>query len=199
MISFGTGPSLLNYLSAPTSASSDASTSASTATNAATNARVAATAKAALAAAGNTHQATVAERALDKQQTALATNLRAAMARAGVKLTGSVEFSLVSDGTLAVKGTEADTRATTAFLKADTSKPGFSAQLSALARDAGKFSATVQQSAAITQAARYGGKSGGVMSLYASLMQQSNAAPAVFSVSAGSSSLTYPGVLATKA
>jgi hypothetical protein len=198
MISFGTGNSLLSYLTAQSSQNSG-STDTTASASAATNARVAATAKAALAAAGSTHQASVAERALDKQQTALAANLRAAMAQAGVKLSGPVEFSVVSDGTLAVKGTEADARAATEFLKADASKPGFSAQLTALARDAGKLSATIQQSAAISQAARYGGRSGGVMSLYASLMQQSNTAPAVFTVSASTSSLTYPGVLAAKA
>lgn len=203
MISFGTGNSLLSYLSAQTSQnagsaeSSAASTTAAATANA--KARSSATAQAALAAAGSTHQASVAGRALDKQQALLATDLRAAMVTAGVKLSGAVEFSVGSDGSVGIKASDADKAATTAFLKADTSRPGFATRVATLARDALKLSSTIQQSAAISQAARYAGKSGGVMSLYASLMQQSNTTPAVFTVGAASSSLTYAGVLATKA
>ena len=203
MISFGTGNSLLSYLSTQTSQnagsadSSAASTTAAATANA--KARSSATAQAALTAAGSTHQASVAGRALDKQQATLATDLRAAMATAGVKLSGAVEFSVGSDGSVGIKASDADKAATTAFLKADTSRPNFATRVATLARDALKLSTTIQQSAAISQAARYAGKSGGVMSLYASLMQQSNTTPAVFTVAAASSSLTYAGVLATKA
>jgi hypothetical protein len=201
MISFGTGHSLLSYLSAQTSqnAGSADSSAASTAATANAKARSTATAQAALAAAGSTHQAAVAGRALDKQQTQLSTDLRAAMAQAGVKLGGAVEFSVGSDGSVGIKASDADKAATTAFLKADTSRPSFATRVATLTHDALKLSATIQQSAAISQAARHAGKSGGVMSLYASLMQQSNTTPAVFTVAAASSSLTYAGVLATKA
>jgi hypothetical protein len=89
----------------------------------------------------------------------------------------------------------------TAFLKADTRKPSFAMRIATQARDALKLSATIHQHAAISQAARYGAKAGGggVMSLYTSLMQQSGGGSAVFSLSADSSSLTYPGSLAAKA
>jgi hypothetical protein len=204
VISLTSGNSLLSYLTqqTATSASSQGSggaTSGAT-TSAATNARVAATAQAALQAASNTHKASLATSALDKQQLALGNDLRAAMAKSGVKLSGDpIEFSVGTDGSVAVKANDADKAATAAFLKADTSRPSFAARIATQASDALKLSATIQQSAAISQAARYGGHSGGVMSLYTSLMQQSNSTPAVFSLSAGSSSLTYAGSLATKA
>jgi hypothetical protein len=201
VISFpsSTGSSLLNTL---TEQNAGAGSSAATAagTNASVNARVAATAKAALQAAGSSPQAAVAEHGLDKQQTALARDLRAALTQAGVKLTGAIEYAVASDGSVSMKGSDADKTAMTAFLKADTSKPSFAMRIATQARDALKLSATIQQHAAISQAARYGGKAGGgVMSLYTSLMQQSGSGPAVFSLSADGSSLTYPGSLAAKA
>jgi NADH dehydrogenase/NADH:ubiquinone oxidoreductase subunit G len=159
---------------------------------------VATVTQASLQAAAGRHDASVAGRALDKQQTALAGDLRAAMSKAGIKLSGAVEFSVSSNGAVSTKGSDADKAAMTAFLKADTSKPGFAARIATQAQDALKLSATIQQTAAISQAARYGGKSG-VMSMYASLMQQTNTTAAVFTVAAGSSSLTYPGALAAKA
>ena len=196
MLSSINNNSLLSYLTAQTS---DNTGSATVGTNASANARAVATAQAALQAAGSTHKASVAGHALDKQQATLATDLRAAMGKAGVKLASTVEFSVGSDGTVDIKGSAADKAATTAFLKADTSNPSFATRIATQARDALKVSATIQQNAAISQAARYGGKSGGVMSLYTSLMQQSNTTTAVFSFAAGASSLTYPGSLTTKA
>ena len=203
MISLAGSNSLLTYLTAQTSqnagsagGSAASATTGSTNTNA--NTKVATVTPAALQAAAGRHDASVAGRALDKQQAALAGDLRAAMNKSGIKLSGAVEFSVSSDGTVGIKGSDADKAATTAFLKADTSQPSFATRIATQARDALKLSATIQQSAAISQAARYGGKSG-VMSLYTSLMQQTNTSAAVFTIAAGSSSLTYPGALATKA
>jgi len=201
MISSATGHSLLNYLTAQTgqSAGSGSGSAAAATTDARSKASLAATAQAALAAASGSHKASVAAHALDKQQTALSKELRTAMSQAGVKLTGPVDFSLGSDGVLTVSGSAADEAATASFLKADTRKPSLASRLTSMVQDAGELSATIQQRAAISQAARYGASSGGVMSLYASLMQQSNATPAVMTFSAASSALTYPGVLATDA
>jgi hypothetical protein len=201
VISFSSGSSLLSYLTAKTSdnTSSAGSSAASTTASTAAQAAATATAQAALKAAGSTVQASAGLRALDRQQAALAGDLRAAMNKAGVKLAGTVEFSVGSDGSVAVKASDADKAAATAFLKADTSQPSFAARIATQARDALKLSATLQQKAAITQAARYGGSSGGVMSLYTSLMQQSTTTTAVFSLSASSSALTFPGSLSTKA
>ena len=200
MISLAGSNSLLTYLTAQTSqnAGSTGSSTASATGSTTANAKAAAVTQAALQAAAGRHDASVAGRALDKQRAALASDVRAAMSKSGIKLSGAVEFSVSSDGTVGIKGSDADKAATTAFLKADTSQPSFATRIVTQARDALKLSATIQQSAAISQAARYGGKSG-VMSLYTSLMQQTNTSAAVFTVAAGSSSLTYPGALATKA
>jgi len=87
-----------------------------------------------------------------------------------------------------------------AFPNADTKRPRFATRIATQARDALKLSSTIQHNAAISQAARYGGGSGGgVMSLYSSLMQRSSTTVAVFTFSAGSSSLTYPGSLTATA
>ena len=200
MISLAGSNSLLTYLTAQTSqnAGSTGSSTASATGSTTANTKVATVTPAALQAAAGRHDASVAGRALDKQQAALASDVRAAMSKSGIKLSGAVEFSVSSDGTVGIKGSDADKAATTAFLKADTSQPSFATRIATQARDALKLSATIQQSAAISQAARYGGKSG-VMSLYTSLMQQTNTSAAVFTIAAGSSSLTYPGALATKA
>jgi hypothetical protein len=162
-------------------------------------ARMAVTTQAALTTAASGHRAALAGQTLSKQQAALAKDLVAALGKAGVKLEGTVEFSVGSDGTVGIQGSDADKAATTALLKSDTSRPNIATRVATLARDALKLSSTIQQSAAISQAARYSGKPGGVMTLYASLMQQTNTTPAVFSVSATTSSLSYAGSLATQA
>jgi hypothetical protein len=207
VISLSSGGSLLNYLNAQNADASGAgssSASSSTAGNAASSsaavaAKVAATSQAALQAAAGRHSASVAAHTLDTRQASLGTDLHAALAKSGVKLSGTVEFSVSSDGAVAVNGSDADVAATKAFLKADTSTPNFATRIATQAKDALKLSATIQQSAAISQAARYGGKSGGVMAMYTSLMQHQGTGAAVFTLSAASSSLTYPGTLTAKA
>lgn len=187
---------LLNYLSAQGSGSS--STSSSKAASTGSKANTPAISQAALQRAAGTAKSATAIQTLEASQKTLSTDLRAAMEKAGVKLTGTIEFSVKSDGSVEIKGSDADKAATKAFLKADTSQPSFATRIASQARDALKLSATLQQSAAISQAARAAKTSGGVMSLYTSLMQQSGGA-AVFSVSATSSSLIYPGSLAANA
>jgi transcriptional/translational regulatory protein YebC/TACO1 len=138
-------------------------------------------------------------KALDASQTALAGDLRAAMNKAGVKLAGSVDFSLATNGTVQIKGSDADQAAVKSFLKADTSQPSFVSRIAAQAKQAMSLSSTIQQSAAISQAAKFGSGSGDVMSLYTSLMQTTNTTTTVFSLSATGSSLTYPGSLKAQA
>lgn len=167
--------------------------------NTTAKARAPAISQAALQAASNTHKADSAEHALETRQTALADDLRAAMRKAGVGLSGAVEFSMGSDGKVGIQGADADKTATTKFLDADPSRPSFATRIATQAKDALRLSATIRQSAAISQAARHGGKAAGVMSLYTSLMQSSGSATAVFAVSVTGSSLSYPGSLATKA
>jgi len=140
-----------------------------------------------------------AVQSLDTAQKALAKDLRAAMSKAGIKLTGPIEFSVKADGSADINGSDADVAATKAFLKADTSQPSFATRIATQARDALKLSTSIQRSAAISQAAKFSKTTGGVISLYTSLMQQASATSVVFSVSAAGSSLSYPGSLSTNA
>ncbi|NCT82013.1 MAG: hypothetical protein GXC94_02625 [Comamonadaceae bacterium] len=183
--------SLLSYLSAPGADAAAAQPKSA--------GKTAALPQAALERAAGTAKSAGAARNLESAQKALAADLRAALDKAGVKLGGAVEFTVKSDGGVELKGSEADRAAVKAFLSADRSQPGFAARIANQARDALKLSTTIQQSAAISQAARLAKSTGGVMSLYASLMQQTGATSVVYSVSANASSLTYPGSLAAKA
>lgn len=136
---------------------------------------------------------------LEDRQKALSADLRATMSKAGVKLTGSIEFTVKSDGSVDLKGSDADKAATQAFLKADASRPSFATRIATQAKEALQLSTTLQQSAAISQAAKAARSAGGVMALYTSLMQQAGTSSVVFSVSATGSSLSYPGALAARA
>ena len=153
----------------------------------------------ALQRAASTAKGVNASQALDTAQKTLAKDLRTAMSQAGVKLTGAIEFTVKSDGSVDMKGTDADEAAVKAFLKADASQPSFATRIATQARDAMKQSTTVQQSAAMAQAAKLSRTPGGVMALYASLMQQTSSTSVVFLLSATSSALTYPGSLTTAA
>ncbi len=197
--------SLVSYLTTQTSGSSATKNDLATALAA----KVASTSvpdkttntisQAALQRAAGTTRATSAAQALENSQKALGTGLRAAMEKAGVKLTAPIEFAVKSDGSVSVKGTDADKAAVQAFLKADTSQPSFASRIATQAKDAMKLSSSIQQSAAISQAAKLSKSTDGVMSLYNSLMQRQAATNVVFSVSATSSSLTYPGSLTANA
>lgn len=154
---------------------------------------------AALANAAKGVKAAAGQRQLESKATALATELQAALKQAGVKLSGSVEFSVAPDGQLAIKGTHKDADAARAFLKNDQRVPSFASRLGALAKEADAHSQTLRQNAAISQAARYAANASGVMSLYGSLLQRQDSTPAVFTLSASGGSLTYPGVLQSKA
>jgi hypothetical protein len=194
----GSGASLsayVNSLLTGKTGSGASGTSSASPVNTATQAA----ADAALDKAAHSFKATTAQHKLEAKEATLSTDLRAAMGKAGVTLGDSVEFSIGSDGVLSVSGSDKDKQAVTAFLKNDKSNPSFNSRVTELATQADSLSNTIRQTAAISQAARYGGSSGGVMSLYNSLLQQQDASPAVFSLSNSSSSLTYPGVLSSKA
>ncbi len=193
-----TGTSLSAYVSALLAKSgqtADAQASASKTGN--TSAEK--TAQAALATAARGFKASSAHKALEAQQTALGTELRAALAKSGVTLGGAVEFTVGSKGEINVTGSDKDKAAVTSFLKNDGSKPSFSSRIADMAGSADELSGTIRQSAAISQAARYAGHTSNVMSLYTTLMQQQDTTSAKFSVSSTTSALTYPGVLASKA
>ncbi|MGM9483723.1 hypothetical protein ACS5PN_21175 [Roseateles sp. NT4] len=192
----GLNSSLLSYLS-PQGQDSTATNNGSAAAASKTGSPT--ISSAAMQRAAATTKSATAVHNLNVSQKKLGTELRAAMDKAGVHLSGAVEFSVKSDGSVDIKGSDADKAAAQAFLKADASQPNFATRIATQARDAMKLSTSIQQSAAISQAAKLARSSGGVMSLYTSLMQQSASTSVVFSVSANSSSLSYPGSLATNA
>lgn len=163
------------------------------------SATAAAISPAAMQRASGTPKNASAIQALENRQKALSADLRAAMDKAGVKLTGSIEFTVKSDGSVDLKGSDADKAAAQAFLKADTSRPTFANRIATQAKEALQLSTTLQQSAAISQAAKAARSAGGVMALYTSLIQQAGTSSVVFSVSATGSSLSYPGSLAARA
>lgn len=196
----GINTSLLNYLS-----TQDLDNSAATAKPVA-NARAGSdksvtsqASQAALQRAAGTAKSSAAIHQLDTAQKKLGADLRAAMDKAGLHLNGAVDIAVKSDGSVTFNGSDPDKAAMKAFLKADTSQPSFASRIADQAQEAMKLSTTIQQSAAISQAAKLAKSAGGVMSLYTSLMQQSSGTSVLFSVSPTSSSLSYPGSLATKA
>lgn len=191
--------SLLSYLSALTGGSSTAAGGGAAATATPAQGGSVQVSPAALQKAAGMAKSSAAAAVLERNQKALGTELRAALAKAGVKLSGTVDFSVKSDGSVDVKGSDADKAAMKAFLSSDTSQPTFAARIATQAKDALKLSATIQQTAAISQAARSAKSSAGVMSLYASFMQQAGTSEAVYSLAASSSSLTYPGSLSANA
>lgn len=189
---------LVGYLASPATGSNSA-TATTSGKLAAGTASAATLSPAALqrAAASTKHASAI--QALETRQQQLATDLRTALNKAGIKLTGSIEFSVKSDGSVDVKGSAADKAAVQSFLKADASQPSLASRIAGQAREALQLSATLQQSAAISQAAKAAKSASGVMALYTSLMQQSATSSVSFAVSATGSSLTYPGSLAARA
>ena len=185
---------LLNYLSAQTGGASPSSSQATQ-----TKAGTVTVSKAAMERAAGTAKSTAEAKALETTQQALGGELRAALAKAGVKLGAAVEFIVKSDGTVQTQGSEADKAAVKAFLASDTRQPSFAKRIAGQAQEALKLSASIQQSAAISQAAKLAKSPGGVMQLYSQLMQQSSTASVTFSVSASGSTLSYPGALSTNA
>jgi hypothetical protein len=138
------------------------------------------------------------QQAVDKQSTALITDLKNAMAQVGVKLGGTIELSINSASRLQVKGSDEDKTAIGAFLAADKSSPSLSSRLASLASDANALSSGIQKTAAISQAARYSSTSN-FLSAYGTLVQGQSATASVLSLSTSSASFSYPGMLASRA
>jgi hypothetical protein len=195
----GLNASLLNYLSTQGLDNSAANGKATANARAKNNSVTSQASRAALQRAAGTAKSSAANHQLDTAQKKLGSELRAAMAKVGVHLSGAIDISVKSDGSVSVGGSDEDKAAVKAFLKADTSQPSFANRIAEQAKEAMKLSTTIQQSAAISQAAKLAKTAGGVMSLYTSLMHQTSSTSVVFSVSPTSSSLSYPGALATNA
>lgn len=151
-----------------------------------------------LASISTNHAFTATQQAVDKQSSTLITGLKSAIDQAGVKLGGTVEFSVGTAGKLQVKGSDADKAAVQSFMDADKSSPSFASRLVSLVTDANALSSNIQKTAAISQAARYSSTSN-FLSAYGTLVQGQSSTASVLSLSGSSAAFTYPGMLASKA
>jgi hypothetical protein len=152
-----------------------------------------------LAAAPADFRTASAQHKLDQQQAALGKELAAGLARTGGKLAGAVKLTAAKDGGIAVDGSDADKAALAKVFKADTSSPRLAARLASTLQAAQSLSASAQQRNAISLAARYGGPSANVMSMYTQFMGHADATPAAISFSGSASTLHYPGALDSRA
>src|SRR5690606_20337894 len=144
--------------------------------------------------------AATAAQALEKSQQALTADLRKAMEQAGVELEEEIQVTVSAKGEVEIAGSDEDKAAFKEFLKNDASIPGFAQRIAEQAEQAMQLSDLIQQSAAIMHAAMQAKTSGNVVALYTALMKQAQvAANIVYTISADSSSLTYPGSLAAQA
>ena len=140
-----------------------------------------------------------AQHHLDTQQAALGKELAAGLAKAGVKLSGAVAFSLDAKGQLSVDGKDADTAAVENWMKSETSRPGLQSRLSDVLTSAQNLSAQTQQNNAISLAARYAGAPGNVMAMYSQFMGHTDSTPAVLNFDGAASTMSYPGALSSHA
>ncbi len=154
-----------------------------------------ATSDAALEKAAKGVKASAGQRQLEAKAAALGHALQSAMQAAGVTPGSAVSFSVAPGGKLAIQAPEQAADRVTAFLEQDASVPSFRERIAALTQEADAHAQTLRQHAAISQAARYAANASSVLSLYGALMQRQEATPAVFTLAAGSGSLSYPGML----
>lgn len=145
-------------------------------------------------------RAAAARQHLNMLQKSLAKDINAALAKAGQKLGGTVEFSVGSDGKLTISGDEKDKAKISAVLKADKSVPSITSRLADLDKQAEAFDKQNVQASALSTAARRAGKNAqNLLALYQSLMASQTSASAVFSMSASTSQLAFKGSVSTSA
>ena len=133
---------------------------------------------------------------LDGLQSGIAKDLRTAMQRAGLSLTGTLTCKVKSDGSLDIAGNAADKASAAKVLNATPT----------LARRIGRifgqaYDAANTRQAAMSSAARFAGagQSGQILALYQTLVGQVGGSAAVFSVSAQGSQLAFSGSVSTRA
>lgn len=137
---------------------------------------------------------------LNMLQQGLAKDIKAALAKAGKQLTGTVDFTLGSDGKLSVSGNDKDKASITAILNADKSVPSLVSRLTSLNKQAEVFDRQSVQANALSTAARYAGKnSQNLLAMYQSLMSNQSSSSTVFSMSDKTSQVAFKGAVATTA
>lgn len=142
----------------------------------------------------------VARQQLNLQQQSLAKEIRSALTKAGQSLTGTVDFSLASDGKLSISGSDADKAKINALLAADKSVPSLTTRLTNLSKQAQAFDKQSVQTNAAMVAARQAGKgTQNLVTLYQSIMASQSTSKAVFSLSDKTSQVAFSGAVETKA
>ena len=136
---------------------------------------------------------------LNKIQTALGKDIRTALSKTGYSLTGTIDFTVGSDGKVSVVGSDKDKAAVMAALKADQSAPSLESRIKALDTKAESFDKNYRQAATMQQAAKYAGRGTNLVQLYSSLMAKQTASSAVFSVSAKDSQIAFKGSVSAQA
>ena len=162
------------------------SSTGSTATTAATSSS---------SAGGTSAKAAQVRQELDGLQTGIAQDLRSALKRAGLSLTGTVSFKVNTNGSLDITGSAADKAAVSKALNADSQQPSLASRIQSLDKRVEAYDAANTRNAALSSAARYAGRgqAANVMTLYQTLLSQNSSSSAVFSVSAQGSQLAFSG------
>ncbi|MGC4063032.1 MAG: hypothetical protein QM749_20195 [Aquabacterium sp.] len=123
----------------------------------------------------------IARQQLNLQQQSLAKEIRSALTKAGQSLSGTVDFSLTSDGKLSVSGSDADKAKINALLAADKSVPSVSTRLTNLNKQAQAFDKQSVQTNVAMVAARQAGKgTQNLVALYQSMMANQSTSQSVF-------------------
>lgn len=137
---------------------------------------------------------------LNMLQQGLAKDIKAALTKAGKQLTGTLDFTLGSDGKLTVSGNDKDKASIAAVLNTDKSTPSLTARLTSLHKQAEAFDRQSVQANALSTAARYAGKnSQNLLAMYQSLMSNQSSSTTVFSMSDKTSQVAFKGAVATTA
>jgi hypothetical protein len=149
---------------------------------------------------GTSTKLVIARQHLNLQQQSLAKEIRSALSKAGQTLSGTVDFSLGSDGKLSMSGSDADKARINALLAADKSVPSLTTRLTNLAKQAQAFDKqSVQTNAAMVAARQAGKTTQNLVTLYQSIMASQSTSKAVFSLSDKSSQVAFSGAVEAKA
>jgi hypothetical protein len=152
------------------------------------------------AATAQSSKASLAQAALSKRLSSVASEIQDLLAKAKTPLEGELRFTSNAQGGVTVYASARDRATLTAALKGDKSRPSLAARLTAMTKEAQSLAATTSQQSAYVRAARYATRAGNVMSLYAALLQQeASGESASLNISNTSSSVSYAGSLQLKA
>jgi hypothetical protein len=198
-MSFGgiTGSGLATYVASMLNTAEQKANEGTAGTS--TTKHVAGSSASALDTIAHSRKSVSAQATLTRQQTQLTSDIRTALTSRGLALKGELSFSTNSDGDVEITGSKDDRAAFATLIQNDTTKPSITQRLTGLVQSADKLSASMRDSAAWAQAARYAGRNGNMMELYSTFAQTQDSSASAYRVDATAGSLTYPGVISSKA